>query len=137
MAVVFTEDNVPQQVEVRVGDKGKLEEVAVDISDPLLSSFLDIEKKIKGPVFRDPSLPMSSAIGKIFQAIQFGWTRGSSKPMREVFVPTVCLCFLQKLAQRLPNHHLFIADFDELTGTIAGENSPVVRGRLSAVVRPH
>ena len=56
------------------------------------------------------------------------------KESHDVFLPTFLYLLLKNIAEKSPNAHLIISDFDSLISNIVGKNAPIVslKGEKSA-----
>lgn len=101
------------------------------VTDPLVTSFLDIRKKLghQPPINR--ALRASEMLRRIYTNLPF-----APNLSREEFIPTRMLSLLRTLREYFPRHRLLMSDFSSLPDTIPGINAPVVQTRFRNVTVP-
>lgn len=121
----------PFQGLVTVDENGNYSTYFTRVTDPLLSSFLQLRKRL----FHPPPLPRlikASATFRSFYA-NLPFSRNLSAPE---FVPTRMLNLLQTLRRHFPRHRLLLSDFSSLPDAIPGVNAPVVQTRYQNTTVP-
>ncbi|KAK2463613.1 hypothetical protein APHAL10511_004364 [Amanita phalloides] len=121
----------PYQGVVTVDRQGEFDMLYTPVSDPLITSFLDIRKKLgqQPPISR--ILRASETLRKIFTTLPF-----APNLSVEEYIPTRTLSLLRTLREYFPRHRLVLSDFSSLPDTIPGVNSPVVQTRFRNVTVP-
>jgi hypothetical protein len=97
----------------------------------LISSFIDLRKKIAHPPPLPRILRSSSALRKFCSALPF--SPNLSKPE---YIPTCLVSLLRTLRNHFPRHRLLLSDFSSLPDTIPGVNAPVVQTRYRGITVP-
>ena len=82
------------------------------VSDPLIKEYLSMRPK-----------------KKFFKSFKSNFLPFSSNLSVPEYIPTMSYEFTKKLSSHFPNHRLILSDFDSLSDSIPGINSPVVQTR--------
>ncbi|KAH7913871.1 DUF185-domain-containing protein [Hygrophoropsis aurantiaca] len=120
----------PYQGVVAIDQNGEFVPFYSRISDPLVSSFLALRRRLSHP----PTLPRMLEIPtlrKLYTKLPFA--ANLSPPE---YIPTRLLSLLQVLRQSFPRHRLLLSDFSSLPDSIPGVNAPVVQTRVGATMVP-
>ncbi|KAI5999408.1 S-adenosyl-L-methionine-dependent methyltransferase [Pisolithus orientalis] len=120
----------PFQGEVAVDDAGEFIPYYTRITDPLISSFLSLRRRLR----HQPTLPWylrSSALRRIYASLPFA--PNLSPPE---YIPTRMLSFLRVLQLYFPLHRLLLTDFSSLPDAISGANAPVVQTSIRGTMVP-
>jgi hypothetical protein len=116
---------------VAVDENGDYSTHFTKVTDPLISSFLQLRKRL----FHPPPLPRlikaSAAFRNFYSTLPF--SRNLSAPE---FIPTRMLSLLQALRRYFPRHRLLLSDFSSLPDAIPGINAPVVQTRYQDTTVP-
>ncbi|KAF8623210.1 hypothetical protein AX15_006448 [Amanita polypyramis BW_CC] len=121
----------PYQGVVSIDRNGEFDMLYTPVSDPLITSFLDIRGKLgqQPPISR--FLRASEAARKVFTKLPF-----APNFSVEEYIPTRLLSLLRTLREYFPRHRLLLSDFSSLPDTIPGTNAPVVQTRFRNVTVP-
>ena len=121
----------PYQGLVTVDENGDYSTYFTKVTDPLISSFLQLRRHL----FHPPPLPRlikaSAAFRTIYSNLPF--SRNLSAPE---FIPTRMLSLLWTLRRYFPRHRLLLSDFSSLPDAIPGINAPVVQTRYQNTTVP-
>lgn len=115
----------PYQTYVSVDDNGDFSTHYTRVSDPLISSFMNIRNILghRPPLSR---LMLSSPLVRnVITNLPF--SPNLSKPE---YIPTRLLSLLMTLRTKFPLHRLLLSDFSTLPDTVPGYNAPVVQTRV-------
>lgn len=98
--------------------------------DPLLSKYLEFAET--APL--SPTTRVKQALS-VISSYLLPFTPDLSLPE---FIPTMQLAFIQKLAEKFPNHRLILSDFDSLPDSINQSwiHAPVVQTRYQGTTVP-
>ena len=121
----------PYQGLVAVDENGEYSTYFTKVTDPLVSSFLQLRKRL----FHPPPLPRLIKASAAFRNFYFNlpFSRNLSAPE---FIPTRLLSLLQTLRRYFPRHRLLLSDFSSLPDAIPGINAPVVQTRYQNTTVP-
>lgn len=121
----------PYQGFVTLDESGDYSTYFTQVTDPLVSSFIQLRKRL----FHPPPLPRlikaSAAFRNLYSNLPFA--RNLSAPE---FIPTRMLSLLQTLRRYFPRHRLLLSDFSSLPDAIPGINAPVVQTRYKNTTVP-
>ena len=121
----------PYQGIVTIDEEGQYSTYYTKVTDPLITSFLALRRRL----FHPPPLPRlvkaSSALRRLYVNLPF-----ASNLSPPEFIPTRLLSLLRTLRQHFPRHRLLLADFSSLPDTISGINAPVVQTRYQNTTVP-
>ncbi|KAH8075849.1 S-adenosyl-L-methionine-dependent methyltransferase [Cristinia sonorae] len=121
----------PYQGVVVVDGNGDYSTLYARVTDPLISSFLSLRRRLS----HSPSIPRllrsSSTLRNIYTSLPFA--PNLSPPE---FIPTRLLSLLRTLRKYFPRHRLLLSDFSSLPDTIPGVNAPVVQTRYQNTTVP-
>ncbi|KAI5995444.1 putative S-adenosyl-L-methionine-dependent methyltransferase-domain-containing protein [Pisolithus albus] len=120
----------PFQGEVAVDDAGEFIPYYTRITDPLVSLFLSLRRRLH----HQPTLPWylrSAALRQIYASLPFA--PNLSPPE---YIPTRMLSFLRVLRLYFPLHRLLLTDFSSLPDAIAGTSAPVVQTSVRGTMVP-
>ena len=101
------------------------------LTDPLISSLLELRQQLSHPPPLPKLLSSSSTIRKIYTSLPFAPNLSAPE-----YIPTRLLSFLRTLRTNFPRHRLLLSDFSSLPNTIPGVNAPVVQTRYRNVTVP-
>lgn len=121
----------PYQGLVTVDENGDYSTYFTKVTDPLISSFLQLRRHL----FHPPPLPRLIQASPTFRSIysNLPFSKNLSAPE---FIPTRMLNLLQTLRQYFPRHRLLLSDFSSLPDAIPGINAPVVQTRYQNTTVP-
>ncbi|KAH6916049.1 S-adenosyl-L-methionine-dependent methyltransferase [Coprinopsis sp. MPI-PUGE-AT-0042] len=121
----------PLQGLVTISDEGDFDLVYTPVTDPLVSSLLELRKTLghSPPVSR--LIRSSPIMRKIYTGLPF-----APNLSKDEFLPTRLLSLLQTLRNHFPRHRLILSDFSSLPDTIPGINGPVVQTRFRNTTIP-
>ena len=121
----------PYQGVVTVDNQGEFDVLYTPVTDPLVTSFLDIRKKLghQPPISR--ALRASETLRRIYTNLPFAPNLSA-----EEYIPTRMVSLLRTLREYFPRHRLLLSDFSSLPDTIPGINAPVVQTRFRNVTVP-
>lgn len=121
----------PYQGVVTVDHQGEFDILYTPVTDPLVTSFLDIRKKLghQPPINR--ALRASETLRRIYTNLPFAPNLSA-----EEYIPTRMVSLLRTLREYFPRHRLLLSDFSSLPDTIPGINAPVVQTRFRNVTVP-
>ena len=112
-------------------ENGEYSTYFTKVTDPLISSFLRLRKRL----FHPPPLPRlvktSAAFRSFYSNLPFAPNLSAPE-----FIPTRMLTLLQALRQYFPRHRLLLSDFSSLPDAIPGINAPVVQTRYKNITVP-
>lgn len=112
--------NPVQTFVVTEKESKQMKEEFEPVHDPLIKRYLDLRSRTS---YQSPILPTEWR-RSIRQHLPFA----PNLSERE-FLPTMQLCFLEKLFEKFPRHRLILSDFDTLPTDIKGVDAPVVQTR--------
>jgi hypothetical protein len=121
----------PYQGLVTVDGNGDYATYFTKVTDPLISSFLQLRRHL----FHPPPLPRLIKASATFRSFysNLPFSRNLSAPE---FIPTRMLSLLQTLRRYFPRHRLLLSDFSSLPDAIPGINAPVVQTRYQNTTVP-
>ncbi|KAI0258931.1 DUF185-domain-containing protein [Gloeopeniophorella convolvens] len=114
----------PYQALITVDAKGDYGIYYTLVTDPLISSFINLRRRLGHP----PPLPTilkNPSMRSIYNRLPFA----PNLSMPE-YIPTRLLSLLRTLRAHFPRHRLLLSDFSALPDTIPGVNAPVVQARV-------
>ena len=116
---------------VTLDENGDYSTYFTKVTDPLISSFLQLRRHL----FHPPPLPRLIKDSPTFRSIysNLPFSRNLSSPE---FIPTRMLSLLQTLRRYFPRHRLLLSDFSSLPDAIPGINAPVVQTRYQNATVP-
>lgn len=129
---VILENDTFKQVHVLEDSNGELHEEIRPLTDPWITEYLetvpldiilDTKKSTEVPSLWDRMFNMLLPIQNVECSLL-------NPNQTEIFLPTYAFQVL-KAIQRFPNHHLLLADFNELIDDIGGINGPCVGSQVS------
>lgn len=94
------------------------------VTDPLISSFLSLRRRLHHTPPIPRLLKASSTLRSIYTNLPFAPNLSTPE-----FIPTRLLSLLRTLRKYFPRHRLLLSDFSSLPNTIPGVNTPVVQTR--------
>lgn len=121
----------PYQTFVSIDDTGDFFTHYTRVSDPLISSFLELRRILNHPPPLPALLRSSRKLRKLYKHIPFA--PNLSQPE---FIPTRLLTLLRTLRNYFPLHRLVLSDFAQLPDTVWGHNAPVVQTRYKNTMIP-
>ncbi|KAF8493283.1 S-adenosyl-L-methionine-dependent methyltransferase [Russula emetica] len=114
----------PYQALITVNASGDYGIYYTRVTDPLITSFLNLRRRLGHPPPL-PSILKSPSVRSIYNHIPF--TPNLSTPE---YIPTRMLSLLRTLRTHFPRHRLLLSDFSSLPDAIPGMNAPVVQARV-------
>lgn len=121
----------PYQGLVTIDENGEFSMYYSRVTDPLISSFLELRRRLGHP----PALPMllkrAPRLRKLYTSLPLA--PNLSPPE---FLPTRLLSLLRTLRRYFPRHRLLLSDFSSLPDTVPGACGPVVQTRVRGVSVP-
>ena len=114
----------PYQALITVSASGDYGIYYTRVTDPLITSFLNLRRRLGHPPPL-PSILKSSSVRSIYNHLPF--TPNLSTPE---YIPTRMLSLLRTLRTHFPRHRLLLSDFSSLPDAIPGVNAPVVQARV-------
>ncbi|TCD69130.1 hypothetical protein EIP91_008606 [Steccherinum ochraceum] len=120
----------PYQGVVTVDANGDYSMLYTRVTDPLISSFLSLRRRLSHPP-PIPRLLKYPALRSLYTNLPFA--PNLSPPE---FLPTRLLSLLRTLRKYFPRHRLLLSDFSSLPDTIPGVNAPVVQTRYQNTTVP-
>jgi len=121
----------PYQGLVSIDDEGDFSLSYTKVTDPLITSFLDVRRHLRHPPPISRILRASPMMRSIYTHLPFA--PNLSPPE---YVPTRMLNLLHTLRIHFPRHRLLLSDFCSLPDTIPGVNAPVVQTRFRNTTVP-
>lgn len=120
----------PYQALITVDDSRDFGIYYTRVTDPLISSFLALRRRLGHPPPL-PALLKSSAMRSIYNNLPFAPNLSTPE-----YIPTRLLSLLRTLRTHFPRHRLLLSDFNALPDTIPGVNAPVVQTRYKNTTVP-
>lgn len=114
----------PYQALITVNAKGDYGIYYTRVTDPLITSFLDLRRRL-GHAPPLPSILKSSSMRSIYNHLPFAPNLSTPE-----YIPTRLLSLLRTLRTHFPRHRLLLSDFSSLPDAIPGVNAPVVQARV-------
>jgi hypothetical protein len=114
----------PYQALITVNASGDYGIYYTRVTDPLITSFLNLRRRLGHPPPL-PSILKSPSVRSIYNHLPF--TPNLSTPE---YIPTRMLNLLRTLRTHFPRHRLLLSDFSSLPDAIPGMNAPVVQARV-------
>ncbi|KAL0953389.1 hypothetical protein HGRIS_004628 [Hohenbuehelia grisea] len=121
----------PRQGLVVINGRGDFDIVYTPVTDPLISSFLDLRQRLGHPIPVHKLLQRSPRLRRIYRTLPFVPNMST-----EEFIPTRLLSLLRTLRTFFPRHRLLLTDFSSLPDAIPGVNAPVVQTRFRNTTVP-
>ena len=121
----------PYQGLVTVDENGDYSTYFTKVTDPLISSFLQLRRRLLHPPPLPRLIKASAAFRNIYSNLPF--SKNLSAPE---FIPTRMFSLLQTLRRYFPRHRLLLSDFSSLPDAIPGVNAPVVQTRYQNTMVP-
>ncbi|KAG6813855.1 hypothetical protein H0H92_006262 [Tricholoma furcatifolium] len=121
----------PYQGIITIDDNGDFETVYTPVSDPLITQFLNLRRRLKHPLPVGRLLQASDMLRKLYSTMPF-----APNLSKEEYIPTRLLSLLRTLRNQFPRHRLLLSDFSSLPDTLSGVNAPVVQTRFRNVTVP-
>ncbi|KAI0308914.1 DUF185-domain-containing protein [Amylostereum chailletii] len=120
----------PYQGLITVDDNGEFGMYYTRVTDPLISSFIALRRRLGHP----PPLPAvlkSRTVRSLYSNLPFAPNLSTPE-----YIPTRLLSLLRTLRKHFPRHRLLLSDFSSLPDTIPGINAPVVQTRYRNTTVP-
>ena len=120
----------PYQGYVIIDKNGDFDTYYSRVTDPLVSSFLALRRRLGHP----PPLPRllkMDTLRSVYSKMPF--TPNLTAPE---YIPTRLLTLLRTLRQFFPRHRLLLSDFSSLPDTVPGVCGPVVQTRVKGTSVP-
>lgn len=121
----------PYQGLITIDDHGDFDTLYTRVTDPLISSFLELRRQLFHPPPISSLLKASKALRRFYVSLPFAPNLSAPE-----FIPTRLLSLLRTLRNNFPRHRLLLSDFSSLPDTIPGINSPVVQTRFRNITVP-
>jgi hypothetical protein len=114
----------PYQAFVIVDHEGDFDTHYTKITDPLIRSYLDMQKQLSHPKPMSKLFRSNKTLRGVYASLPF-----APNMTREEYIPTRLFSLLRTLRHHFPRHRLLLSDFSYLPDTICGVNAPVVQTR--------
>ncbi|KAH9943853.1 DUF185-domain-containing protein [Amylocystis lapponica] len=121
----------PYQGLVTIDANGDFSTYYTRVTDPLISSFLGLRRRLMHP----PPIPRLLKLSKTFRTFYTNLPFAPNLSPPE-YIPTRLLSLLTTLRRHFPRHRLLLSDFSSLPDTIEGVNAPVVQTRYQNTTVP-
>jgi len=121
----------PYQGIVTIDKKGDFDMVYTPVTDPLISSYLNIREALNHRPAINKFVMQSQRLRNIYTSLPFAPNLSQVE-----YVPTRMVSLLRTLRKYFPRHRLLLSDFSSLPDTIPGVNAPVVQTRYQNVTIP-
>ncbi|KAG6833237.1 hypothetical protein H0H87_009858 [Tephrocybe sp. NHM501043] len=121
----------PYQCVVTVDSQGDFDTVYTPVTDPLITEFLELRRRLKHPTPVSRLLQSSDILRKLYLSMPF-----APNLSKEEYIPTRLVSLLRTLRTYFPRHRLLLSDFSSLPESISGINAPVVQTRFRNVTVP-
>lgn len=121
----------PLQAMVTIDADGEFDTLYTPVTDPLISSFLDLRRRLGHPLPISKLLRTSPALRKAYTSLPF-----APNLSVEEYIPTRLLSLIRTLRNHFPRHRLLLSDFSSLPDAIPGVNAPVVQTRFRNATVP-
>ncbi|KAG6909333.1 hypothetical protein DXG01_000933 [Tephrocybe rancida] len=121
----------PYQGVVTVDSQGDFDTIYTPVSDPLITEFLALRRRLRHPLPVSRFLQSSKALRKLYLSMPF-----APNLSKEEYIPTRLVSLLRTLRNHFPRHRLLLSDFSSLPDTVSGINAPVVQTRFRNVTVP-
>jgi hypothetical protein len=120
----------PYQAWVTIDKNGDFGTYYTRVTDPLISSFLALRRRLGHPP-PIPRLLRMPALRSVYRSLPFAPNLSAPE-----YLPTRLLTLLRALRQYFPRHRLLLSDFSSLPDTVPGVNGPVVQTRVKGSTIP-
>lgn len=121
----------PYQALVSIDSHGDFSTYYTRVTDPLISSFMALRRRLSHPPPVSNLLKSSRLLRNIITTLPFAPNLSAPE-----FIPTRLLSLLRTLRQHFPRHRLLLSDFSSLPDTIPGHMAPVVQTRFQNTTVP-
>ncbi|KAF8074921.1 S-adenosyl-L-methionine-dependent methyltransferase [Lyophyllum atratum] len=121
----------PYQGMVTIDSQGDFDTIYTPVTDPLISEFLELRRRLGHSLPVSRILQSSEALRKLYLSLPF-----APNLSKEEYIPTRLVSLLRILRNHFPRHRLLLSDFSSLPDTVPGVNSPVVQTRFRNVTVP-
>ena len=121
----------PYQGLVTIDKNGDFGTYYTRVTDPLISSFLALRRRLMHPPPLSRILSTSATLRKVYTSLPFA--PNLSPPE---FIPTRLLTLLRTLRRYFPRHRLLLSDFSSLPDAMPGVCAPVVQTRVRGTAVP-
>ncbi|CAL1714209.1 unnamed protein product [Somion occarium] len=121
----------PYQGLVTIDANGDFSTYYTRVTDPLISSFLQLRRHLSHPPPLSRLLKSSRAFRTFYTNLPFAPNLSAPE-----YIPTRLLSLLQTLRKYFPRHRLLLTDFSSLPDTTPGVNAPVVQTRVQNTTVP-
>ncbi len=115
----------PYQGLVTIDSNGDFSTYYTRVTDPLVSSFLALRRRLGHPPPISRLLKMSTTLRTIYTSLPLAPNLSAPE-----FIPTRLLSLLRTLREYFPRHRLLLSDFSSLPDAIPGVCAPVVQTRI-------
>ncbi|CCM00250.1 uncharacterized protein FIBRA_02279 [Fibroporia radiculosa] len=114
----------PYQGIVTIDGHGDFSTYYTRVTDPLISSFLALRRRLMHPPPVPRLLELSPTLRTFYTNLPFAPNLSAPE-----YIPTRLLSLLRTLRRHFPRHRLLLSDFSSLPDTIEGVTAPVVQTR--------
>ncbi|KAI5124281.1 hypothetical protein M0805_005128 [Coniferiporia weirii] len=121
----------PYQTFVSIDEAGDFFTHYTRVTDPLISSFLDMRRALQLPPPLPAIMRSSGRFRRLYAHLPFA--PNLSKPE---YIPTRLISLLTTLRTYFPLHRLILSDFSTLPDSVPGYNAPVVQTRYKNTMVP-
>lgn len=122
----------PYQAIVTIDENGEFGTHYTRVTDPLISSFLNLRQQLGHPLPIPRLLLASEAARSIYTSLPFAPNLSAPE-----YIPTRLLSLMFILRKHFPRHRLLLSDFSSLPDTVKpGVNAPVVQTRYQNTTVP-
>ncbi|KAI0079366.1 DUF185-domain-containing protein [Panus rudis PR-1116 ss-1] len=121
----------PYQSLVTIDAHGDFSSYYTRVTDPLISSYLQLRRRLGHAPPIPRILKLSSTFRTFYSNLPFAPNLSAPE-----FIPTRLLDLLRTLRKYFPRHRLLLSDFSSLPDTIPGVNAPVVQTRVQNTMVP-
>lgn len=121
----------PYQGVVSVDKNGDFGMYYTRVTDPLISSFLALRRRLWHPPPLPRLLKMAPSLRSVYTSLPFAPNLSAPE-----FIPTRLLTLLRTLRSFFPRHRLLLSDFSSLPDTVPGVCGPVVQTRVRGTSVP-
>lgn len=121
----------PYQGVVSIDKNGDFSMYYTRITDPLISSFLSLRRRLWHPPPVPRLLKIAPALRSVYASLPFAPNLSAPE-----YIPTRMLTLLRTLRAFFPRHRLLLSDFSSLPDTVPGVCAPVVQTRVRGTTVP-
>uniref|UniRef100_A0A8H8CIB3 Protein arginine methyltransferase NDUFAF7 n=1 Tax=Psilocybe cubensis TaxID=181762 RepID=A0A8H8CIB3_PSICU len=121
----------PYQALVTIDNNGDFDTIFDPVTDPLITSFLNLRQTLNHPPPINKLLLQSESLRQRYLSLPFAPNLSTAE-----YIPTRMLSLLRTLRSYFPRHRLLLTDFSSLPDSIPGVNAPVVQTRFQNITVP-